>query len=170
MAATPGTGVGDKRAEEAILEPGADGEIPDLSCRTHPPCACPRCPSQEWIPQRSCRIASGAAKAPLTLGFLRSWRSWWFVFGLRQHHSKRCAPLSGLPLFGLVSCRSFLSWKGFVGRSHKCADYSVTIPRGGFVFHFPRVKSGIATGLLSLATDSQLAPTIALQAAASYTS
>jgi hypothetical protein len=72
LAATPGTGIGDKRVEEAILEPGAYGDIPGLPRRTYPPCVCPRCPCQEWIPQPRCGIASGAAKAPLALG---SWRS-----------------------------------------------------------------------------------------------
>ncbi len=41
------------------------------------------------------------------------------------------------------------------------------IPRGGLVFHLPRVKSGIATGLPLPATLLTLAPTMALQAAAS---
>jgi hypothetical protein len=36
LAATPGTGIWDKRAEEAILAPGAHGEIPGLPCRTIP--------------------------------------------------------------------------------------------------------------------------------------
>jgi hypothetical protein len=30
LVATPGASIGDKRAEEAILEPGAYGEIPGL--------------------------------------------------------------------------------------------------------------------------------------------
>jgi len=60
-------------------------------------CACPRCPRQEWIPQRSCGIASGAAKAPLTLGSLRSLGSSRFVFGMRRHRSKVRAPLSESP-------------------------------------------------------------------------
>jgi len=93
LADTPGTGIGNKRAEEHILEPGAYGEIPGLPCRTHPPCTCPRCPCQEWIPQRRCGITSGAAKAPLALGSLRSSRSSWFVFGMRRHRSKGRAPL-----------------------------------------------------------------------------
>jgi len=41
------------------------------------------------------------------------------------------------------------------------------IPRGGFVFHLPRVKSGISTGRPLPATLFTLAPTMALQAAAS---
>jgi hypothetical protein len=39
LAATPGVGVWGKRAEEAVLEPGAYGEIPRFPCRTHHPCA-----------------------------------------------------------------------------------------------------------------------------------
>jgi hypothetical protein len=72
LAATPGTGIGDKRAKEDILEPGAYGQIPRPPGRTHPPCPCSRCPRQECIPQRSCGSASGAAKAPSALGSLRS--------------------------------------------------------------------------------------------------
>jgi hypothetical protein len=39
LAATPGAGIGDKSAEEAVLEPGAHAEIPGFPCRTHHPCA-----------------------------------------------------------------------------------------------------------------------------------
>ena len=97
LAAAPGMGTGDKRAEEAVLEPGAHGEIPGLPSCTHPPCACPLCPCQEWIPQLRCGIASGAAKAPLGLGSLRSLGSSRFVFGMRRHRSNGRVPLSELP-------------------------------------------------------------------------
>jgi hypothetical protein len=67
LAATPGTGIGDKRAEEAILEHGAYREIRSLPRRTHPLCTCPRCPCQKWIPQLRCGIAFSAAKASVLL-------------------------------------------------------------------------------------------------------
>jgi hypothetical protein len=54
-----------------------------------------------------------------------------------------------------------------VSRLVQSSNYAVRIPSGGFVFHLPRVKSGIVTGLLLPATDLLLAPTMALHAAAS---
>jgi len=88
LAGTLGAGIGNKRAEEAILEPGVYDEVPRPPYCTHPACACPRCPCQEWIPQRRCGIASGPAKAPLALGSSRSLGTSWFVFGMRRRRPK----------------------------------------------------------------------------------
>src|SRR5690606_3202406 len=55
------------------------------------------------------------------------------------------------------------------GRSVPGCLHARTIPSFGFVFHPPRVKSGISTGRLRCATDSTVAPTRLLSAAASET-
>src|SRR5688500_17704534 len=45
--------------------------------------------------------------------------------------------------------------------------HALTISSFGFVFHRPRVKSGMSTGRLRFATDCTVAPTRLLRAAAS---
>ena len=56
------------------------------------------------------------------------------------------------------------------GRAKPRAPHTPRIRTGGFVFHFPLVKSGKSTGRLRSATDFSLSAVTTLQVAASYTS
>ena len=87
----------------------------------------------------------------------KAWRTW-----LSRNHDRS----KGIWLAKGEAAKSNGSWPaggpGSDGRPQASMIWS-----GGFVFHLPRVKSGMATGRPLPATLFTLAPTTALQAAAS---
>ena len=70
---------------------------------------------------------------------------------------------------GLVSSMSLATTAATERVTHFCEwlVYAVTIPKGGVVFHLPRVKSGKSTGRLLLATERTVSSKITLHDAAS---